>query len=439
MSRQESEGARRPSPRRGEDDGGRPNRRQERWQDEAPAPKGGRLLLWPVAFAVVALLGVGGFALWRHFSAPEPVEIEQVEKRSPYVLDERQENKVERLLADLTLEQKVAQLFVVRPESITGVGQALAAGDATREALEKYPVGGICYFSQNLESPKQTREMIRNSQNYAKDICGLPLFACVDEEGGSVARVASNATFGVRDVGPMLDVGTTGDPEEAYDAARTIGSYLSDLGFNVDFAPVADIVTSEGSALYGRSFGTDAELVSKMVVAQVEGFSREGILSAAKHFPGIGAAEGDSHEGSIYSSRTVGQMRKWELVPFDAAIDARVPMIMVSHLSCLGLGEESSDLPASLSADVIQSLLRDEMGYDGLVITDSLEMGALDGVCEPDEQGVLAIQAGADLVLMPKDFEQAYRGLLGAVRSGRLQESRIDESVRRVIRAKLTL
>lgn len=430
---QRTESTRRPTPRK------RTSSRRAQSHDGAreAEPRGGAMAPAAIlAFVVVAVLAVGGFALWRHFAAPAPVEEQgeqQVEKAEP------EDPKVERLLSELTLEQKVAQLFVVRPEGITGVGVAVAAGDATREAITKYPVGGICYFSDNLQTPEQVREMLRNSQNYSKDACGLPLFTCVDEEGGTVVRVADNAAFDVQNVGDMADIGATGDVEKARDAANLMGTYLADLGFNVDFAPVADIATSEDGTMAARSFGDTPELVSSMVVAQVEGFGRANVLCAVKHFPGIGDVEGDSHNGRIYSHQSADEMLAWSIVPFAAAMEEGVPMVMVGHLSCLELGKGEGDLPASLSPAVIDGLLREELGYTGLVITDSLEMGAIEDVCDADEQGVLAIRAGADLVLLPTDFEQAYQGLLKAVKSGDISEERIDESVRRIIRAKLSV
>lgn len=391
-----------------------------------------------VAIAIALMVAVGAYGIWLQVGVPheEPVAEEQV----PLTPEQQAElDHVNHLLDELTLEQKVAQLFVVRPEAITGVETAVAAGEATRNGILKYPVGGICYFNANLQDPKQTQEMLRNTQNYAKDTCGLPLFLCVDEEGGTVVRVADNEAFDVRNVGDMADVGATDDVERARTAAYEIGSYLSDLGFNVDFAPVADIVTSDTSVMAERSFGSDATKVSAMVAAQVEGFSRAGVLCAVKHFPGIGNAEGDSHNTSIYSTRTKDQFLSWELIPFEEAIKADVPMVMVSHLTCQSLGEDQSNLPASLSKSVMVGLLRDELGYDGIIITDSFEMGALDGVCTPDDQAVKAIQAGADIVLLPTDFGRAYEGLLRAVKQGTISEDRVDESVRRIIRAKLSL
>lgn len=393
-----------------------------------------------VGLLVAAAVGTAGFFAWKTYSsAPGPSEPAKSEQQTKEKEQDTTSSKVERILKGLTLEQKAAQVFVVEPEAITGVDVVQAAGEMTRDAIDEYPVGGLIYFDANLVSPEQVEEMLSNVQRYSKDSCGLPMFTCVDEEGGTVCRIASNPVFDVEDVGDMARIGATGDADQAQEAASYIASYLGDLGFNVDFAPVADIATSDDGTMAARSFGSTPEEVAPMVAAQVKGFGEKNVLCSAKHFPGIGDAEGDSHDDSIYSDDTLDEMMDWSLVPFKAAIKAGVPLVMVGHLSCRGLGSKSAELPASLNPEVIEGILRDELKYDGLVITDSLQMGAAAEVYDPDQQAVKVLEAGADLVLMPVDFERAYDGLVEAVRDGTLSEERLDESVRRIIFAKLTL
>lgn len=336
----------------------------------------------------------------------------------------------------MSLEQKVAQLFVVRPESITGMGTVTQAGEATRAALEKYPVGGLAYFSNNLIDGPQTKLLLSNTQTYYREITGLPAFLCVDEEGGTVARIAGNPDFAVENVGDMREVGATGDTNYARSVAANIGSYLRGYGFNVDFAPDADIANNPGSTTMAqRVFGTTADEVSPMVKAQVEGFLSAGILCAAKHFPGIGGAEGDSHNESIYSEKTADQMAEEEFLPFQAAMEAQVPFIMIGHLSTPSI--TGSDLPATVSREIVTGLLRDRLGYQGIIITDSLEMGAVTERYTQEEIAVAVLEAGVDMVLLPVDFPAAYQGVLDAVASGRLSEDRIDSSVERIVRTKL--
>ena len=346
------------------------------------------------------------------------------------------DNEIEELIAGLTLEQKVAQLFVVRPESLTGVAVQTRGGDATREAMQSLPVGGFCWFAQNLEDPDQTREMLGNIDRYSREICGLPAFAAVDEEGGSVARVANNAAFGVENVGDMRTIGTEGTAEDASKAASTIAAYLKDLNFNLDFAPDADVVSSAANVnLVWRSFGTEPDIVSDMVAAQVKAFGSAGMLCSPKHFPGIGYAWGDSETEAIETSRTLEEMLECELKPFKAAIAAGAPMIMVGHLNCPAIS--ASGLPASLDTEIIQGVLREELGFKGLVITDALEMGALTGLVDnPAEVALMAFEAGCDLLLIPSDLQGSYNTVLEAARSGRISADRLNESLRRIVEVK---
>ncbi len=403
-----------------------------------------------VVLAVIAAVGVAAWAAWPSLMQAGPddraepgVAVGEVSDRPAPGSGEGAEpeggrpsldERVSEAVSGMTLEEKVAQLFVVRPEDLTHVGTQVAAGEATRAALEELPVGGICYFAQNLVDPDQTREMLSNTQAYYEEVTGLPCFLAVDEEGGTVLRVGSNPAFGVERIGDMRDVASD---EEARQAAVTIGSYLTDLGFNVDFAPDADIADVEGSTLGLRSFGASAEVVAPRVRAQVEGFLSTGILCSAKHFPGIGGAVGDSHDGTITADTTVEELRASELVPFEAAMEAGVQFVMVGHITLPNVTGDR--VPASLSHAVVQGLLRDELGYDGIVITDALNMGAVVEEVGHDRIGVQALLAGVDMVLMPADLEAAYQGVLDAVASGELSEERIDESVARIVRTKLEL
>ncbi len=348
-----------------------------------------------------------------------------------------EEAQIEEALQNLTTEQKVCQLFCVRPESLVDVTMT-AAGDKTRSALEKHPVGGICFFAQNLEDPDQTTEMLTNVKQFSTDICGLPMLCAVDEEGGTVARVASNSAFGVEDVGDMRDIGDAGDTDKAKDAAVTVGTYLTNLGFTMDFAPDADVCNNpESDTMARRSFGTSSDVVAPMVKAQVEGYLSTGIGCCAKHFPGIGGATGDSESEPIVSEKTADEMAEEELVPFQSAIEAGVPMIMVGHLSCPNITGDST--PASLSKDIVTDMLRNRLGFDGVIITDSIGMGAISANYTTEQATLAALNAGVDMVLMPADFDAAYAAVIDAVNAGDITEDRLDDSVRRIIRMKRQL
>lgn len=336
----------------------------------------------------------------------------------------------------MTLEQKVAQLFIVTPEALVeGVSQVTQAGDMTREGVAAHPVGGIVYFAQNLLDPEQTTTMLANVKQFYADSGNAAPFVAVDEEGGAVVRVAGNEAFGVQDVGDASALGSAGDTEAAKRAAEQIDDYLAPLGFNLDFAPVADVVNPLRSDTMGlRSFSSDAAVAADMVRAEVEGFRDKKMLCCAKHFPGIGAAAGDSHEGAITIEATSEELETVDLVPFRAAIEAGVPMIMVGHVSLPNIIGDST--PAPLSSTVVQGMLRDSLGYTGVVVTDSLSMGAITNYYTPAEAAVAALKAGCDIPLMPERFDEAYQGVLDAVQAGKLTEERLDESLIRILSAK---
>ena len=364
-------------------------------------------------------------------SAPEKAAEEETE----LTIDEQ----IDEMLEGMTLGEKAAQLFVVQPEDLVdGVSCVIQAGDATRKGLETYPVGGIIYMEQNLQSEDQVKEMLRNVQQFSRERIGLPLLTCVDEEGGTVARVAGSGNFDVPDVGNMSEIGASGDTERARQAGETIGTYLSELGFNLDFAPDADVWSNPANEIVRyRSFGTDPKQVSEMSMAALDGLMPKGVTGVIKHFPGHGATEGDTHEGYAYTNKTWGELEICELIPFQTGIEQEVPMIMAGHISLPNVtGDET---PASLSHEIVTKRLREQMGYDGVVVTDAMNMGAVAENYEPAEAAVKALQAGVDLILMPEDFRAAYQGVMDAVEDGTLSKKRIDQSLRRILRLKLEM
>lgn len=345
-------------------------------------------------------------------------------------------DKVQQIVDSMSLEEKVAQLFLVQPEAIVDIGTATAAGDATKQAINKTPVGGFVYFSDNLQSEQQVQDMLRNVQKYSEDRIGLPAFLSVDEEGGTVARVASTGRFDVTDVGDMAKIGASGDVQQARQAGETIGSYLSELGFNLDFAPDADVLTNpDNTVVEKRSFGSDPRVVSDMSLAVAQGLAQHQVYSVYKHFPGHGATAGDTHQGYAYTDKTLDELKQSELIPFENAIQNNAAFIMAAHISAPRV--TGDDTPASLSKTMITDILRGQMGYDGIVVTDAMNMGAVTEQYTSAQAAVKALQAGADLVLMPEDFQEAYQGVLDAVKDGTLTEQRINESVTRIVKVKV--
>lgn len=341
-------------------------------------------------------------------------------------------------LENMTLADKVAQMFIVTPESVTDSSVVTVAGEQTKAAIEEIPVGGFVYLAQNLQTPDQVKEMLSNVQQYSMDRTGLPMFTCVDEEGGSVARLNGNPNFNLNYIGNMADIGSSGNVNEAYAVGQELGAYLRELGFNVDFAPVADVLTNpDNEVVRERSFGSDPQLVADMSSAVLHGLRENGVLGTFKHFPGHGATQGDSHTGNVTIAKTWEELENAELIPFHRGIEEDVDFIMVGHISMPS--EIGDDTPASLSFRMISENLRDEMGYDGLVITDAMNMGAIDQLYSSADAAKKTIQSGTDIVLMPSDFPSAYQAVLNAANAGTIPQNRIDASVTRILKAKLRI
>lgn len=347
------------------------------------------------------------------------------------------EEKQEEIISDMTLEEKVAQLFVVTPESLSKDTDVLHGTSALQNGLSEYPVGGLIFFSQHISSFEQVKSLLSSADAYGREASYVPLFLSVDEEGGTVARVANTPAMGVSKVDDMAKIGAGGSENKAYETGTLIGSYLSELGFNLDFAPVADTLTNpDNTVVKKRSFGSDPETVSRLSLAYLDGLMENGVLGSLKHFPGHGSTKGDTHEGYAYTDQTYEQLMEADLIPFKEGADRQVPFIMAGHISLPNVTKQ--DMPASLSYEMLTGILREDLGYEGIIITDALNMGAVANQYSSGEACVLAIEAGADMLLMPVDFESAYEAVLAAVKEGRISEDRIDESVRRILHVKLS-
>lgn len=349
--------------------------------------------------------------------------------------EELVKRRAEEILNSMSIKQKIYQMFIVTPEALTDNMNVTTADGTMRAKLGECPVGGLVYFSKNLIDAAQTKEMLRYTQEIAIDMEGVPMFLCVDEEGGSVARIGNNKGFDVPKIKPM---GKILSEKGAYKAGDEIGAYLNELGFNLDFAPDADVLTNQKNTVIGnRSFGEDADIVLCYASAYSDGLHDNGVLSTFKHFPGHGATEADTHEGFAYTDKTYEELSMAELVPFAGANGAGIDLIMVSHISVPNV--TGNHTPSSLSYTMVTEILRGDLGYDGLIITDAMNMGAITEKYTSGEAAVSAINAGVDVILMPQDFHQAVEGVLAAVENGEISEERIDASVRRILEVKLIL
>lgn len=346
--------------------------------------------------------------------------------------------------ADLTLEEKVGQLFLVRPDALDpartpqqiedpDAAGATALTDAMRATLARIPVGGVVLFGKNIADAGQLAAFTADPQAAGR----VPLLLAVDEEGGAVARLANSGALDLPRYESAAAVGAEG-PEAVRAMYRAIGGYLRDFGFALDFAPVADVNTNPDNPVIGsRAFSADPQTAAACVRAAVEGLGEAGVLACLKHFPGHGDTAQDSHEEAAVTEKTLAALRSGEWAPFAAGIAAGAPLVMVGHITAPNaLPPAESDRLAGFSATVLNDWLRGELGFEGLVVTDSLAMGAVTRRYSSGEAALAALQAGADLLLMPADLEGAYTAVVQAVESGRWPESELDARVERILAAK---
>lgn len=340
------------------------------------------------------------------------------------------------IVEKMTLEEKIGQMFIVHLEQLDksegSYYEFRKFTDNMSETLEKYPVGGIILFARNIESTNQTKTLIEDAQQNTK----VPLFISVDEEGGSVARIGNNNNMYTTSFPTMEEVGAMDDEEYAYNMGVTIGKEIKELGFNLDFAPVADVKTNEYNTEIGdRAFGSDATLVSRMVKQVVTGLQEQNISATLKHFPGHGSVSGDSHTSPVNTDTDLLGLRSTEFKPFKAGIDAGADFVMVSHISISKVTENT--VPATMSKLVVQNMLRQELDFSGIIITDAMDMGAITEKYKPGDAAVKAVKAGVDIVLMTPDLETAYQAVYDAVKSGEITEEQITESVQRIMETKI--
>lgn len=347
-----------------------------------------------------------------------------------------QEQLLEAYIQSMSLEEKVGQLFYVTignlesPE-LERSNQYTELSERGKSTLYQYHPGGVILMGGNIQTDSQVSVLTATLQENSE----IPLFIGVDEEGGTVSRLGNAGGISMENVGSMREIGDTGNPVQAYETGEILADGLVSFGFNMDFAPVADVLTNSNNYEIGpRSFGSDASLTAAMVSAEVQGLQTHGVSAVAKHFPGHGGVIGNSHNNLQYVETSIEELRQVEFLPFQAAIQSDTDAILISHLVLTAIEPEQ---PSTLSQSVVTGLLRDELGYEGVVITDSFQMGSITENYSQSEAAVLAVQAGCDMVLMPVEYSACYQGVLEAVRNGTISEEQIDEACFRILAAKI--
>ena len=365
---------------------------------------------------VLAILGINNRNIFN--DNEQVIQDKQQIKQENLTIDE----KVDKIVASMSQTEKLGQMVMI------GI-QGTKVDDDSLYMLNQYHMGGVILFDRNMESPEQVKQLTSDLQAQSNE--KVPLFIGIDEEGGDVVRMAEKLT----PPPSQKEIGATGDIEQAKTWAIKTAKSLKDMGINVNFAPVADVGSNDK-----RSYSTDTNTVIDFVRAATKGYQQENIIYSLKHFPGIGKGRVDSHVDSSSIDVAKEVLMTEDIIPFKTIIDENDPndyFILVSHLKYPALDEE---YPASLSSKIMTDLLRNELGYKGIIITDDMEMGAVANHNDFRSIGVKAVKAGADIVLVCHEYEhqqEVYLGLLDAVNSGEISQERIDGSVKRIIKVKL--
>lgn len=365
---------------------------------------------------VLAILGINNRNIFN--DDEQVIQDKQQIKQENLTIDE----KVDKIVASMSKTEKIGQMVMI------GI-QGTKVDDDSLYMLNQYHMGGVILFDRNMDSPEQVKQLTSDLQAQSNE--KVPLFIGIDEEGGDVVRMAEKLT----PPPSQKEIGATGDIEQAKTWAIKTAKSLKEMGINVNFAPVADVGSNDK-----RSYSTDTNTVIDFVRAATKGYQQENIIYSLKHFPGIGKGKVDSHIDSSSIDVVKEVLMTEDILPFKTIIDENEPndyFILVSHLKYPALDEE---YPASLSSKIMTDLLRNKLGYKGIIITDDMEMGAVANHNDFRSIGVNAVKAGADIVLVCHEYEhqqEVYLGLLDAVNSGEISQERIDESVKRIIKVKL--
>lgn len=361
---------------------------------------------------------------------PEQMNTEVIDVPEPpvedtVILDDVDENQVNSIITEMSIEEKICQMIFAVPEILTDVPAVTMAGESTKNSLEKLPVGGVIYSQINLEDRQQVKTMLENIKGYSK----IGLFLGINEEGGSNSILTKNENVSTMAVASADELGSSGDRVKVSQTYLEIGKELKSLGFNVNLAPVAEIATSGNTKFLSRSFGSTSTSVADMVAAAVEGGLSINLSSALKYFPG----ESCANESGV-SERTLEQLRASEFAPFKSGIDKGADFVILSNTTNKYIAPGGE--PCSMSADVV-NILRNELGFKGIVMTDVLSDSKIADVYSIEDTAVNCVKAGVDMLLAPKGITKSVTAVKEAVESGEISESTIDESVKRILRIKL--
>lgn len=356
-------------------------------------------------------------------------EEEQAQKETEPDMDAILDQAIGEYIDGMTLEEKAASLFFVEPEQLISVKQLVNAGGMTSDAIAKYPVGGFIFSEKNIENSEQFMEMISNLHTY----CRYETFMGIVDEGGDKSLFYKKQLI-EEPVMSQYDIGQSGGVAQAYSAGISFGTQMRSYGLNVNFAPLADVTLEKNSTIAKRSFGENVEDVASLAKNSMKGMMDQSVHSVVKYFPSYGDVRGDGSSGKVSSKRTKDDLEKTEFEIYKQLIDAEAEMFMVSVVS---MPEVTGDnMPACFSSVIVNDLLRGELGFEGVILTDYVSKSAISKSYKQHDIAVMALQAGCDMIVSPTNFKQQLQGILDAVEDGTLTEERLEESIYRIYRVK---
>ncbi|MBQ8138846.1 MAG: hypothetical protein IJ195_05255 [Lachnospiraceae bacterium] len=352
---------------------------------------------------------------------PEPVIDEAALAEAKF------EEQLVEMISGMTLEQKVAGIILTSPEALTKVNLATMAGNGTKTALEKYQVGGLLYAAKNVVSKDQFKDMITGT---AAMVTG-PTFFAIAEEGGTQSPLAKAGFYEA--VSSATDVTTTNDVQNAYLAGQTISAAMKELGLNLDLAPIADLSSDNTEALDGRTYGSVATESMGYVSSMEDGLESNGVTACLKYFPGQGFASSNPEDTRTVIDKTEDEFRSGDLLIYQASVQNGTKMIMISNAVVTAFDDSQ---PATFSDTIVTGILRDELGYNGVILSGNLSDKAIVDYYGADEAAIMALRAGCDMIVNPSDFEVAFNGIVSAVGEGTISEERINDALKRIYRIK---
>lgn len=333
--------------------------------------------------------------------------------------------RIDEMMSNMTTDEKIAQMMIVYYRNSY-------MDNTLKKTLEEVKPGGFILFNENITTYENTLKLIKEIKKSNE----IPMFIAIDEEGGNVQRLLALTDKEVTDIPYMQEVGNKDDVNLTYDIGKLIAEELRVFGINMDFAPVIDVYSNTDNKVIGkRSFGSTEELVSRHGISLAKGLTDNNVIAVYKHFPGHGNTEVDSHIDLPIVNKTKDELMKSDLVPFIDAIENDANVIMIGHLAVPNITKDN--VPASLSKTLITDFLKGELKYDGLVVTDALDMKALTNYYSDDEICGKAVEAGVDILLMPSSSRKCLKSVKDALKDGKITEERIDESVRKILRLKI--